>query len=83
MLKVKKDDLLEIHFMDHAEDYDNVMSCIVYGRVTKTTPKSITVMSWDCINHDAGSHDHNNKVFTIVKRAITGVHKLERSNGNN
>ena len=55
------------------------MEFVVYGKVSKVTPRSIVVLSWAFAHEaDAAANENqeNVKSFTIVRRAIVKVTKL-------
>lgn len=74
LAKVQKDDLVVIHFLDHAED-GSAIEFRVVGWVDVVTKKTIEVLSWDYPVgspwRDRDPDDTNLKRFAIVKAAIT------------
>lgn len=71
--KFQKDDLVVIHFLDHAED-GGALEFRVVGWVAKFDSKSIEVLSWDypigSPFRDDDIEDTNLKRFSIVKSTI-------------
>lgn len=69
-LKFPLEAQVAISFWDHVEDSDEPMLCKVWGQVAKDTKLSVTVISWDLPDAEAGTRRFNQKTFTIVKSAI-------------
>lgn len=75
-MKPKLGDIVECEFLDHVEDGDEPIRFMIYGKLRKSSPKSIAIAVWaypDNENHDG---DSNEKVFSIVRRAIINLRKL-------
>lgn len=72
--KPKLGDILAIEFLDHVEDGKNPINFTVYGRLIKDGEKAYTIATWAYTKPK--KTDHNEKVFTIVKAAITNLKKL-------
>jgi hypothetical protein len=78
---VKKGELVEVSFLDHVEDGDEAIEFTVWGRVDRTTRNSILIMAWAFaseVEAAKNSNHENVKTFTIVRRAITALHKLKK-----
>ncbi len=71
--------VVAITFDDHAEDSDEPVSCILYGRVTKVHRRYVVVESW--ANPDPDAADDDIKQFTILKSTITHWDRLVPQGG--
>ena len=74
----QKGDLVEITFLDHAED-GNVLRFRVYGELYDICRTSYRVRSWGYasdVDRAAGNTD-NEKTFSIVKRAVDEIRVLK------
>ena len=75
----KVDDLVAIRFLDHAQNSDDVMEFMVYGRVAKVTQRAYHVVSWeyvDPVDRAADRNPENENWFCIVKKAIIGQPRI-------
>jgi hypothetical protein len=76
-MRLKRGDVVEIHFLDHVEGGDRPYEFAVFGRVGTVDKLSVTVESWAWV--DAKERDTSNLCrFVIVRAAITRWWKLER-----
>lgn len=73
--KVKPGDEVRICFFDHVEGSDDVEEFYVYGRVAKTTKRSITVDTWALKDPSADREiDRQNiHTFTLLRATITEI----------
>jgi hypothetical protein len=73
--KVRKHDIVEVHFLDHVEDGEGALPFVVWGKVDRVTKLSVRVVSWgheDPDSKDAAECEpRTQKKFTIVRSAIT------------
>jgi hypothetical protein len=72
-------DLVELTFLDHAENSDDAMEFVVYGKLFAITRTAYKVGSWvyaDDVSRAKDSNTDNENYFTIVKKAITKKRKL-------
>lgn len=69
-----KGHIVSITFLDHAEDSDGPMECMVYGRLHKTTRQAYVVDSWVCDDPDA--EKSSTKRFVILKRVVSSIKVL-------
>lgn len=67
---------IKITFLDHVEDDDKLLECIVWGEVVKDDPDSYTVMSWRA--NDPDIEESDNKIFTIAKSTISKIEVVEK-----
>lgn len=71
----KKGDVVEVTFLDHAEDSRDVLPFQVWGRVVRRSKDSLTIGVW--LHRDApGCRDSNTRTFTLVKRAVLHWRRL-------
>lgn len=56
--------VVEVRFSDHCEDGDPI-ECTVWGRLSKKTREFFEVKVWE-----ADNEKHNEKVFSIVRKAV-------------
>lgn len=73
--KPKTGDVVAIEFLDHVEDGKKPINFTVYGRLIKESFNAYTVACWTYTKPK--KTDDNEKVFTIVKVAITNLKKLK------
>jgi len=78
---LKVGSIVELTFLDHVEDGPEPIEFTVWGRVSGTTKRSLSVECWGYSNKvDEASHgSHNIKSFTIVKSAVTAVSLLKKA----
>lgn len=73
-------DIVEIRFLDHSEDGEDVLEFIVWGRIRSVTPNAYIIRSWDYTSLlDEALHGgvgHNCKTFAIVRSAIKEINVL-------
>lgn len=79
-IPLKKGEYVAVHFLDHVEDGNRLMSCVVAGKIIKKGPKYITVAAWWVAGRPE-VQKLNNKVFTIAVSTIEGWAPLGRWNG--
>ena len=79
-MKVRKGDIAQITFLDHAEGNDH-FEFTTYGRVLSQSKDAIVICGWQYsdIKEPVDPHDGNVIVHTILKVAITEVFKLVRA----
>lgn len=74
-------DIVEIRFLDHSEDGEEVLEFVVWGRVHKETENAYIIRSWDYVSRldeaEHGGQEHNCKTFAIVKKAILCLKTLK------
>jgi hypothetical protein len=68
-VKPEVGDYVRIEFLDHVEDHDTPIECIVYGKLVAQNKTSLTVECWTCTDPDVNKD--NNKRFCIVRRAVS------------
>jgi len=76
-MKIRKGDIAQITFLDHAEGSDH-FEFTTYGRVMSQTKQAIVICSWQYSDtkQPVDPHDANVIVHTILKVAITKLVKL-------
>lgn len=79
--KIKVGDLVDIEFLDHAEDAKDAMTFRLCGEVHKITRTSYIIYTWRYTNpidraEDSNSKDNENS-FAIVKKAVLSIKKLK------
>jgi hypothetical protein len=67
--------IVQVAFLDHCEDGD-ALPCMVWGRLIAKTRQTITVVSWA-----ADGEPHNEKRWTLLRRALTEVIELAPAAG--
>lgn len=77
MTRIRKGDLAQITFMDHAEGND-FFEFTTYGRVLSQTKHTIVICGWQYsdLRREVDPHDSNVILHTILKVAITEIVKL-------
>ena len=77
MNRIRKGDLAQITFLDHAEGNDH-FEFTTYGRVLSQTKQVIVICGWQYsdLKRPVDPHDGNVIVHTILKVAITRIVKL-------
>lgn len=79
--KVRKGNIVEVHFLDHVEDGDGAMPFVVWGKVDRVTKLSLRIVAWaheDPSSKEAEEcEEGTEKTFTIVRRAITEAKILQ------
>ena len=66
----------KITFLDHVEDSDEPIICVVYGVCIRNTYKAITLACWELQGEDEETTINNRKSYTIVKSAITETKEI-------
>jgi hypothetical protein len=77
--QVRKGDLIEVSFRDHAEGTDH-FHFTTWGRVISQTKLAIVVCGWnyETPTQEIDPHDSNVIVHTILKSTITSMFRLVR-----
>lgn len=79
--KIKVGDLVDIEFLDHAEDADDSMVFKLAGEIMEITKTSYIVATWRYASEVSRAKDDNTKEnenrFAIVKKAILNIRKLK------
>lgn len=78
-MKLKKGDLVEVHFLDHVCTTGGVASpikCRAVGEVLHSDRKAIYLASW--LTEEPNDVD-NMDSHTILKTAISKIYKLKKS----
>lgn len=74
-------DLVDIEFLDHAEDAVDAMHFRLCGEISKITKDAYVVRTWRYVNPVDRAKDDNSKEnensFAIVKKAIVAIKKLK------
>ena len=73
-------DIVEIVFLDHAENSKDVLLFEVYGRLIKITSKGYLVKSWGYVrevDQAADSNTDNENWYAIVKKAVQSIRVLK------
>jgi len=78
--KPKVGDVVEVEFLDHVENSDTPLPCIVYGRVRKLTEATIAIESWTFDEPSGVSHHDfdNRKVWGLIRDAVLRIEVLKR-----
>ena len=71
----RRNQIVEIEFLDHTDNSDKPLRFIVYGRVAAENETSITVDSW-CYANRRKLYDGNVNRHTIVKAAVLKITRL-------
>lgn len=76
-MRVRKGDIIQITFLDHAEGNDH-FEFTTFGRVLSQNKQAIVVCNWEYADtkQPADPHDSNVIMHTILKVAITRIVKL-------
>lgn len=78
--KPKIGDIVEVTFLDHAENSKDVLLFEVFGRVKDITRKAYLIRAWGYVNEvdraGDGNPDNENS-YAIVKRAIESIRVLK------
>lgn len=78
---VKVGDLVDIEFLDHAEDAKEAMQFKLCGEISKMTRWAYIIRTWRYVNEIDRAKDDNTKEnensFAIVKKAILSIKKLK------
>lgn len=71
-MRYRKDQLVEVQFLDHAEDSDEPMLFTVWGKIQKVARRHIVIDAW------AGADDDNvnRKSWSIIRSAIQSSREL-------
>lgn len=73
-------DLVEVVFLDHAENSKDVLLFEVFGRVMGITSKAFLIRAWGYVREvdraGDGNPDNENS-YAIVKRAIESIRVLK------
>ena len=71
-------DVIAVEFLDHVEDSDEPYTFRVFGRVCSKNKTALGVCSWEHADSKGKLRDDGNeKVWSIVKKAITNLEKLK------
>lgn len=77
MVDPQVDDIVQILFYDHMLGSDNLIHCVVYGRVYTYTPSSITIDQWHPVGNDYDRElKDNTECVTIIRSSIFQYRKL-------
>lgn len=76
-MKVRKGDIVQVTFLDHAEGSDH-FEFTTYGRILSQNKDAIVICSWHYSDtkQAVDPHDSNVILHTILKVAITQIMKL-------
>lgn len=77
MTRTKVGDIVEVEFDDHAEGGE-LIAFRVWGRVAARSARSITIHCWDYANETGDSDEGNVHAYTLSRRSIRGIRKLNR-----
>lgn len=78
--QIKKGDIVQVTFLDHAENADKAMLFEAIGRVTKITRQEYVLHFWSYvkdIDRAVDDNKENENCFAIVRRAIESIRKLK------
>ena len=81
--RLRKGDIVEITFLDHAENSDDALEFIVYGRVMDITRYAYKIGQWIYakeLDRASNGNPDNEDYKTIVKTAITKKRRLVPKN---
>jgi hypothetical protein len=73
-----KDKDCKIVFLDHVEDGDKPLECVVWGKIIDVCRRFFTVVSWDIIADNEESVKINRKTFTILRSTIVEMYIVEK-----
>lgn len=80
-IRLRKGQVVAVHFLDHVEGDTQPYRFIVYGELSVISPQSLVVDCWAHSDQQA-PHDSNESRFTIVRSCIEKVVVLgERARG--
>ena len=65
---MRKGDIVELKFYDHASDTEDALIFVVWGRVCKQDKKHVVVQSW--AHPDNLENDNQTECFSIIKSCI-------------
>lgn len=74
----RRGEIVEVEFLDHAEDGDQPERFTVWGRVAKAGIKHVVIESWGYTHPEPDDNDENTKRWTIVRAAIQAAWTLKR-----
>lgn len=77
--RLNKGDIVEITFLDHAENSSDAIEFVVYGKVMNITRHAYILGSWiytDDVARATDGNTDNENYFTIVKTAILKKRRL-------
>ena len=69
---------VRIRFLDHAEDANEPIVCVVWGMVVKETDESFTISCWDLPDVGDECRSLNSKIFIILKSTIKRMDIVEK-----
>ena len=80
---ISKGDLVDIEFLDHAENSDHVLRFNLCGEVEQVTNDAYIIRTWrysDPVDRakDENTKENENK-YAIVKKAVIGIYHLKRN----
>ena len=73
--KPRAGNVLAITFLDHVEDGNEAIECVVYGRLDHTTRHAYVIDSWYITGEEYD--EHNFKRFVILKKVVSKLEILK------
>ena len=73
-------DLVEVVFLDHAENSKDALLFEVYGRITGITRKAYLIRAWGYVREVDRAGDgnpENENSYAIVKKAVESIRVLK------
>jgi len=72
--------VVEVRFVDHVENSEDIASVILYGKLIKKTKTHIVVETWGNPDPEMQKKFSENDVtkYAIIKKTITEIYQLKR-----
>lgn len=74
---IQSGDIVAVDFLDHMEDGDEPLQFTVYGKVVESTDVFLRIVSWEYTLDSKDKNPCNEKLWVIVRSAITRTRKLK------